>query len=159
MSSRATRVLFVCLGNICRSPTAHAVFADQVAAAGLQQWVEVDSAGTGAWHVGEAPDARATAAALRRGYDLSSLRARQVQPADFARFDYVLAMDADNLANLQALAPPDFQGHLGLFLDFHPRPPVTEVPDPYYGGEDGFDRVLDLIEGASQGLLHAITDP
>ncbi len=152
-----TSVLFVCLGNICRSPTAHGVFQELVSAEQLQGRIQVDSAGTGAWHVGEAPDQRASAAALARGYDLSSLRARAVTPDDFSRFDYVLAMDEQNLANLQVMAPSGYGGHLGLFLDFHPHPLLAEVPDPYYGGEAGFDQVLDLVEEASRGLLKEIT--
>jgi len=146
-------VLFVCLGNICRSPTAHGVFARQVQAAGLEDSVRIDSAGTGAWHVGEPPDSRATASALARGYDLSPLRARQVTPADFDHFDYILAMDRSNLSNLQVLRPDRYRGHLGLLLDFHPGPPVREVPDPYYGGTDGFEEVLDLVEAAGEALL------
>ncbi|MCZ6829676.1 MAG: low molecular weight phosphotyrosine protein phosphatase [Gammaproteobacteria bacterium] len=153
----STSVLFVCLGNICRSPTAHGVFQELVKAADLQDRIQVDSAGTGAWHVGEAPDQRATAAARARGYDLSSLRARVVSVADFSNFDYVLAMDQQNLGNLQAMAPADYRGHLGLFLDFHSHPLLREVPDPYCGGNAGFDQVLDLVEEASRGLLKAIT--
>lgn len=149
-------VLFVCLGNICRSPTAHGVFAAQAAEAGLADRVRVDSAGTGAWHLGEPPDARAAAAARSRGYDLSQLRARQVDPADFERFDYILAMDRSNLSHLEAMCPAAFQGHLGLFLDFHPRPPFREVPDPYYGGDKGFEDVLDLVEAAGEGLLRVL---
>lgn len=149
-------VLFVCLGNICRSPTAHGVFVEQVSAAGLTGRVEVDSAGTGAWHVGEPPDTRATAAARGRGYDLSPLRARQVTPGDFDAFDYILAMDRSNLSHLEAMRPDGFGGHLGLFLDFHPAPPFREVPDPYYGGDQGFEEVLDLIEAAGRGLLNIL---
>jgi protein-tyrosine phosphatase len=149
-------VLFVCLGNICRSPTAHGVFASQVAAAGLGDTIRIDSAGTGAWHVGQPPDDRATAAARARGYDLSPLRARQVSPGDFQRFDYILAMDRSNLSHLEALRPAGFRGHLGLFLNFHPRPRVTEVPDPYYGGRDGFEEVLDMVEAAGESLLEVI---
>ena len=149
-------VLFVCLGNICRSPTAHGVFSAQVAEAGLAGRIAIDSAGTGAWHVGEPPDGRATAAALQRGYDLSGLRARQVDPADFERFHYILAMDRSNLSHLEAMRPAGYRGHLGLFLDFHPRPPTREVPDPYYGGDRGFEEVLDLVERAGRGLLEAM---
>ena len=152
----AQRVLFVCLGNICRSPTAHGVFARVVADADLQSEVLVDSAGTGAWHVGEAPDGRATLAAGERGYDLSPLRARQVEIGDFERFDYILAMDRSNLMHLEALAPEDYRGHLSLFLDFHPNSSEREVPDPYYGGDDGFSHVLDLVEAASRGLLQSL---
>ncbi|MEM0955808.1 MAG: low molecular weight protein-tyrosine-phosphatase [Pseudomonadota bacterium] len=156
MAQAAVRVLFVCLGNICRSPTAQGVFEARVIDAGWQDRIHIDSAGTGAWHEGEPPDARATAAARQRGYDLSPQRARQITAGDFARFDYVLAMDEDNLANLRAIAPANYPGHLGLFLDFDSASPVCEVPDPYYGGDAGFERVLDLIEGASAGLLTAI---
>ena len=149
-------VLFVCLGNICRSPTAHGVFTRQVADAGLDSAIAIDSAGTGAWHVGEPPDSRATAAARSRGYDLSPLRARQVVPGDFQEFDFILAMDRSNLSHLEALKPADFEGHPGLFLDFHPLPPQREVPDPYYGGSDGFETVLDMVESAGEGLLQTI---
>lgn len=146
-------VLFVCLGNICRSPTAHGVFEYQVRAAGLQERIHVDSAGTGDWHIGAAPDQRSTLVASTRGYDLSPLRARQVQREDFARFHYVLAMDNSNLADLKRMKPANFSGHLGLFLEFHPASSVNEVPDPYYGGNTGFNQVLDLVEAASRGLL------
>jgi protein-tyrosine phosphatase len=149
-------VLFVCLGNICRSPTAHGVFAALVQQRGLQQRIQVDSCGTGHWHVGEAPDRRATAEARRRGYDLSHLRARQVETQDFHRFDYILAMDHANLSHLQAMSPLDFSGHLGLFLPFADAVIEEEVPDPYYGGDEGFTRVLDMIELASEGLLREI---
>ncbi len=149
-------VLFVCLGNICRSPTAEGVFRAQLEAAGLQAGVVVDSAGTGSWHVGEKPDQRATLAAAERGYQLDSLRARQVCRGDFEQFDYILAMDGDNLASLQRLAPASYAGHLSLFLDFHPESTLLEVPDPYYGGSEGFAQVLDMIEIAGQGLLTQI---
>jgi protein-tyrosine phosphatase len=149
----AVSVLFVCLGNICRSPTAHGVFEQQVMAAGRTASITVDSAGTGSWHVGEPPDARASAVAMERGYDLSALRARQARSDDFEAFDYILAMDSDNLAGLQKLELSGFQGHLGLFLDFHPDSTLEEVPDPYYGGDEGFERVVDMIEIAGQGLL------
>jgi protein-tyrosine phosphatase len=152
----AREVLFVCLGNICRSPTAHGVFARVVEEAGLESEVLVDSAGTGAWHIGEAPDGRATIAARERGYDLSPLRARQVTIGDFDQFDYILAMDRSNLMHLQALAPEHFPGYLGLLLDFHPGSAEREVPDPYYGGDEGFNHVLDLVEAASQGLLKSL---
>lgn len=149
-------VLFVCLGNICRSPTAEGVFRALCAREGLGERVRIDSAGTGGWHIGEAPDRRAQAAARRRGIDLAGQRGRQVSAADFGRFDYLLAMDRDNLAALRRLRPADFAGHLGLFLDFAPGAPLRDVPDPYYGGVDGFDEVLDLIEAASHGLLAEI---
>ncbi|WP_111656457.1 low molecular weight protein-tyrosine-phosphatase [Isoalcanivorax indicus] len=147
-------VLFVCLGNICRSPTAEAVFRGRVQAAGLEDRIRIDSAGTGDWHIGKAPDTRMQRAAARRGYDLAPLRARQVTAADLSAFDYVLAMDNANLNDLRALG--DASGHLGLFMDFHPQPPVREVPDPYYGGEAGFDEVLDLVETTSDALLDAL---
>jgi protein-tyrosine phosphatase len=146
----------VCLGNICRSPTAQGVFETQVEQRGLTGVIEVDSCGTGDWHVGNAPDHRAAAAAGRRGYDLSRLRARQVEAADFDVFDYILAMDGENLEDLEAMCPHDYQGHLGLFLDFAGSRAPRDVPDPYYGSEGGFDLVLDLIESASEGLLREL---
>ncbi|WP_116364213.1 low molecular weight protein-tyrosine-phosphatase [Parahaliea mediterranea] len=149
------KVLFVCLGNICRSPTAHAVFEHCVAAQGLSERIQVDSCGTGDWHIGRAPDRRAIAAAATRGYQLQHLRARQVAPGDFDQFDYILAMDNSNLKDLQAMRPAGFTGHLGLFLAFG-GDAEREVPDPYYGGDEGFDHVLDLIEAASGGLLAEI---
>lgn len=155
--SRATSVLFVCLGNICRSPTAHGVFLDQAARAGLAGRVQIDSCGTAGYHVGEPPDARATAAAARRGYDLSPLRARQFDPGDFERFDYILAMDESNLAHLEARRPADYRGRLDLFLALAPALGRREVPDPYYGSEGGFEEVLDLVEGAGEALLAELT--
>lgn len=146
------KVLFVCLGNICRSPTAHGVFEHMVESSGLADQITTDSAGTAAWHVGNPPDSRSAAAAARRGFDLSHLRARQAQADDFEVFDYILAMDRQNLADLQQLAPSDYKGRLDLFLNFSDLP-ETEVPDPYYGGEQGFEHVLDLVESASRGLL------
>ena len=125
---------------------------------GLTDRIEVDSCGTGGWHIGEAPDVRATAKAAKRGYDLSGLRARQFQIADFADFDYILAMDLKNLAALQDMRPEDFPGHLGLFLAFAENVERKEVPDPYYGGANGFSHVLDLVEWASDGLLRDIVD-
>ena len=153
---KTRRVLFVCLGNICRSPTAHGVMQYLVEAEGLQDTIEVDSAGTGAWHVGESPDHRATAAARDRGYDLSSQQARQVSLDDYARFDHILAMDAKNLSHLEALRPDGYAGEVALLLDYHPNRPFRDVPDPYYGSESGFDQVLDLVEEACAGLLRAI---
>jgi protein-tyrosine phosphatase len=151
--SATTSVLFVCLGNICRSPTAEGVFRAHSAGAGLSGNVHIDSAGTAAYHVGSAPDPRAQAAALRRGIDLSAQRARQVEASDFTRFDYLLAMDRENLANLEAICPPGQHDRIHLFLEFAVAPPVLEVPDPYYGSGDGFERVLDLVEAASEGLI------
>jgi protein-tyrosine phosphatase len=149
------RVLFVCMGNICRSPTAEGVFRHRLLQAGLHERVTVDSAGTGDWHVGKAPDGRSSQAALSRGYDLSSLRARQVLSDDFQRFDLILAMDHDNLARLQALRPASGGAELDLYLRRYALA-LDEVPDPYYGGADGFEQVLDLIEQASDALLAEI---
>lgn len=148
-----TSVLFVCLGNICRSPTAQAVFEAQLAASPLAGQVEVDSAGTAAYHLGKSPDTRSRTAALERGYNLDNLRARQVNTDDFHRFDFILAMDASNLIQLQAMAPGAGRASLALFLDFATVTGRREVPDPYFGGDDGFETVLDLCEQASQGLL------
>ncbi|OUS09650.1 phosphotyrosine protein phosphatase [Gammaproteobacteria bacterium 53_120_T64] len=145
-------VLFVCLGNICRSPTAHGVFEKLLAEQGLDSCIRVDSAGTGDWHLGKQPDPRTIAAGQRRGYDFSQLRARQVSEDDFSHFDYILAMDGSNLTNLQAMRPPAFKGRLSLFLPFGPGT-QHEVPDPYAGGEEGFEQVLDMIEQAGEGLL------
>jgi len=149
-------VLFVCLGNICRSPTAQGIFQHLVDSRDLARQIFVDSAGTGGWHVGEPPDRRSQSAARARGYDIGHLRARQVTAADFDRFDYVLAMDNDNLRNLRALCPENYPGHLGLFLEFGSQNTHREVPDPYYGGEAGFHLVLELIQDASEGLLAQI---
>lgn len=151
-----TKMLFVCLGNICRSPTADGIFNHIVVREKMDQKIMIDSAGTGDWHVGKAPDSRTVAAASQRGYDLSVLRARQVTARDFEKFDYVLAMDKSNLLDLQRIKPTTYTGHLGLFLDFGTRGDYREVPDPYYGGHDGFELVLDLVEDAAQGLLNHI---
>lgn len=147
-----TRILFVCLGNICRSPSAEGVFASRLQQSALAQQVQIDSAGTGGYHTGEPPDRRATAAALKRGYDLRAQRARAVADEDFSRFDLILAMDQSNLDNLRARAPTNAKAQLGLFMAFAPGWPA-EVPDPYYGGDDGFEQVLDMLEAASAGLL------
>lgn len=152
------KVLFVCLGNICRSPTAHAVFETLVGRAGLQQQIQVDSAGTGDWHVGHAPDTRASAAAAERGFDMRALRARQFRAADFGEFDYILVMDENNLADIQALAPASHRATVKLFLDYARHFSEREVPDPYYGAEPGFERVLDMIEDASQALLCSLRE-
>jgi protein-tyrosine phosphatase len=151
------RVLFVCLGNICRSPTAEAVFKDLVEREGLADRIEIDSAGTGDWHVGEEADPRTRHAAKRRGIKVDS-RARQVKPEDFRRFDYVVAMDASNERNLRALAPDQaLAAKVHLFRDFDPESPSgSDVPDPYYGGDDGFERVLDICDAAAHGLLERI---
>lgn len=146
-------VLFVCLGNICRSPTAEGVFRAALVQLGLAEQIFADSAGIGDWHVGSPPDRRAIQAARRRGYDLTALRGRQVVPADFTRFGWILAMDLSNLRALEVMRPPAYNGHLGLLLDLIPGAPVREVPDPYYGGPDGFERVLELVEQASAELI------
>lgn len=151
-------VLFVCLGNICRSPTADVVFRQYVRDAGLEEQIRIDSAGTGDWHIGRAPDPRTQEAAARRGYDMSSLRARQVSPADFYAFDVVLAMDNANLADLEAMRPSDANGTLARFLDYATDSAEREVPDPYYGGNDGFDQVLDLVEDGARGLLASLQE-
>jgi len=147
------KVLFVCLGNICRSPAAEGFFRAVLRDNGLDRAVEVDSRGTAAHHIGEPPDPRSQSAALARGVDISNLRAGSVQERDFDRFDYILAMDRQNLRDLQAMAPSDARATPRLFLDYAPNQPDREVPDPYYGGASGFEHVLDLIERASPGLL------
>ena len=151
------KVLFVCMGNICRSPMAEGVFRARVEAAGYGDRVEVDSAGTHAYHIGEPPDERAQAAIARRGIDISALRGRQAATEDIARFDYVLAMDGDNYAHLQALSPEGYEHKIELFLEYASRARERFVPDPYYGGPSGFDRVLDLIEDAAEGLLQEVS--
>ena len=147
------RVLFVCMGNICRSPTAEAVFREVVRLEGQGLDIQVDSAGTHAYHVGEPPDSRAIAAARRRGIRMEDLRARVVNREDFLRFDYVLAMDQHNLEHLERLAPAGHGSRVQLFLSYAPDAGLQDVPDPYYGGETGFEQVLDLVEAASRGLL------
>lgn len=153
------RVLFVCLGNICRSPAAEGVFLQRLAAAGLQERYVVDSAGTGSWHVGKPADARMRSAAARRGIHLPS-RARQLEAADLQRFDRILTMDADNLATVQALArrsrAADQRAVVEPLVRYCRHLSAREVPDPYYGGEEGFERVLDLLEDACDGLLMAL---
>jgi protein-tyrosine phosphatase len=150
------RILFVCTGNICRSPTAEGVFRHMVRDAGLAHLVEVDSAGTHGYHVGEPPDIRSQAAARRRGYDLSGLRARRVETADFAAFDLLVAMDRDHQAILTRMAPPSGVHKVRLMMTYASGTGYDEVPDPYYGGPDGFELVLDLLEGASRGLLESL---
>jgi protein-tyrosine phosphatase len=147
------KILFVCLGNICRSPTAEAVFRAVARQEAPDLTLEIDSAGTAGYHIGEPPDRRSQAAARRRGYDMSALRARIVEPVDFERFDLILAMDRENLSVLHQRAPKGAQERVRLFLEFAPETEVTDVPDPYYGGSTGFEEVLDLVEAASRGLL------
>ncbi len=146
----------VCMGNICRSPTAEGVFRHMAEAAGVLDNLLIDSAGTHDYHVGKEPDPRAQEAARRRGYDLSDLRARQVFDRDFSEFDYILAMDKENLASLQRRCPPEHRHKVRLYLSFSSRFANEEVPDPYYGGRQGFDQVLDMVEDAARGLLDEI---
>ena len=153
-----TRILFVCMGNICRSPTAEGVMRHALQQAGLQERVVVDSAGTHGYHAGSPPDPRAQAAARRRGYDLSALRARQVVPADFERSDLVLAMDYDNLEHLHAACPEPHRVKLGLLMKFATRTGAAIVHDPYYRGAKDFDLVLDHIEDACRGLVLSLSN-
>jgi protein-tyrosine phosphatase len=155
-SQPQSSVLFVCMGNICRSPTAEGVFRHVARREGMLDQLTIDSAGIGSWHAGDRPDLRATEHAQRRGYDLSPLRARQVTRDDFARYGWILAMDRRNLRDLEALKPAGYRGNLGLLLDFAPHVGVREVPDPYYGGPQGFEQVLDLVESACSLLLTRI---
>lgn len=150
------KVIFVCMGNICRSPTAEAVFRHYVEEAGLAEHIQIDSAGTHDYHIGDPPDLRTQRAAQQRGYDMKALRGRQVEAGDFRRFDYVLAMDQANLAMLRRITPPDSDTQARLFLEYARHHFEREVPDPYYGGADGFERVLDMAEDAAQGLLQEI---
>lgn len=143
----------VCMGNICRSPMAHGVFAERIREAGLEHSIEVDSAGTHSYHVGEPPDRRAQAAARARGYELSGQRARRLEADDFREFDYVLVMDDENLRNARDLQPTNGKARLHRFLEFAGSRPEREVPDPYYGGSQGFTTVMDLVEEAATGFL------
>lgn len=147
------RVLFVCMGNICRSPTAQGVFTRVLAERAPDLLIEVDSAGTHAYHTGEAPDPRARKAAERRGVDLGGQRARRVGPEDFASYDFILAMDELNHAALLDSSPAEYHERIRLFLEFAPHLGRTDVPDPYYGGSNGFEYVLDLVEEASIGFI------
>lgn len=152
----AFRVLFVCMGNICRSPTAQGALAKALREQLPELAVEIDSAGTHAYHVGEPPDPRAQEAAARRGIELGDMRARRVEPGDFERFDLVLAMDKLNKAILEDMAPLELKSRVRLLLEFAPALEHDEVPDPYYGGGNGFELVLDLVEGAAGGLVEHI---
>jgi len=149
------KVLFVCMGNICRSPTAHGVFQSLVDDQGLAELIHVDSAGTHSYHVGSPPDLRSQATAQRRGVDLSSLRARRFVSSDFRDFDYLLAMDNNNLADMLAIKPEDARARAELMLDYSRRFEQREIPDPYFGNE-GFDLVFDMIDDAARGLLRQI---
>ena len=152
MSERRLRILFVCLGNICRSPLAEGVFRRHVEQAGLSARFEIRSAGTGGWHVGEPPDPRMCATARTRGIDISGLRARQLRAEDLQRHDLVLAMDRENLAAARRLARGGSE-HVVLFRQFDPHPETMEVPDPYFGGEEGFTRVFEIVDRTSRALL------
>lgn len=149
-------VLVVCTGNICRSPTAEGVLREKAKQRGLAERIQVASAGTHDYHVGEAPDARAIRHATQRGYDLSRQRARQVSRDDFAAFDYILAMDRSHLRLLRAIAPADARARVALYLDPSEVSRGQDVPDPYYGGPEGFERVLDMVEEAADRWLDAI---
>jgi low molecular weight protein-tyrosine phosphatase len=154
---KKTKVLFVCMGNICRSPTADAIFRYQVNAAGLEHEIHVDSAGTHAYHIGHPPDQRAQSTALNRGYKMHDLRARAVEVNDFNHFDYILAMDNDNLSILQQRCPTQHSDKIELLMQYSKNSNFdSEVADPYYGGERGFEMVLDMVEEACQGLLEHI---
>ncbi len=157
-TSNKINVLFVCMGNICRSPAAEGAFRHLVQQQKLGKQINTDSAGTHAYHIGEKPDGRAQQTALSRGLDISDLKARKVKPADFKKFHYVIAMDQGNYKILAEIAPAGLEDRLHLFLDFAPGLKETEVPDPYYGGIKGFEYVFDLVEEASQGLLDKIRE-
>ncbi len=152
----AVRVLFVCMGNICRSPMAEGMFRKALRDAGLEGQIETDSAGTHAYHIGSPPDPRAQQAIRQRGVDISGLRGRKVDDADFERFDYILAMDGDNMDRLIRRAPARHQGKVRRLLAFSRKYPNLDVVDPYYGGPQGFEENLDMIEDAVQGLLREI---
>lgn len=149
-------ILFVCMGNICRSPTAHGVFRQKVVDQGLGAWVKVDSASTHNYHPGSPPDERSQEHAAKRGYDLSDLRARQIQDADFERHDLILVMDMDNLALVQQECPQAHQYKVRRLTEFSLQHNRTVVPDPYYGGKNGFEDVLDLVEDACEGLIQHV---
>lgn len=151
-----TRILFICMGNICRSPSAEGVFRKLLEEHADDLKIEVDSAGTHAYHVGEPPDHRSQTAAARRGVDLSSIRARKVTEDDFRSFDLLLAMDQHNYKVLAEICPDGHEHKLRLFLEFLENPQSMDVPDPYYGGSAGFEHVLDLVESASKGLIDSL---
>ncbi len=155
-ASKPIRVLMVCLGNICRSPTAEAMLRRKVHEAGLDDHIEVDSAGTAGYHVDSPPDRRAIAHGERRGLAMQHLRGRQVSRDDFDRFDFILAMDADNLADLKRIRPPGSHAKVALLMSYAPLAGAREVPDPYYGGADGFEKVLDLVESAADGIVASV---
>ena len=150
------KVIFICLGNICRSPTAEGVFRKYIHTNNLENKIKIDSAGTGSWHTGKPPDKRSQKVAVKRGYDISNQRSRLVDNKDIIESDYIIAMDTDNFVTLQQLAPGKMTNKLFRFLEFAPHLNQLDVPDPYYSGPDGFDLVLNLIEAASEGLLQHI---
>ena len=150
------KVLFVCTGNICRSPTAEGVFRHLVASQGLDGMIKTDSAGTENYHIGDPPDPRTVSAAKQRGYILDDLLARQIQQADFTVFDIILAMDTGHYRSLQRICPPEHSHRIKMFLDFAANHPLQDVPDPYYGKADGFQLVLDMAEDGANGLLSHI---
>jgi protein-tyrosine phosphatase len=162
MSSESIKVLMVCLGNICRSPTAEVVFRNEVANRKLEHLFDIDSAGTGTWHIGEQPDSRARAAAAKRNIDMDSLQARTVLPDDFFHFDYIFAMDANNLNDLKSMEPSNAKASTYLFLTWPDKDQghdgYQEVPDPFYSGENEFELVLDLVEAASKEILDHLVD-
>jgi protein-tyrosine phosphatase len=158
MKKNNAKVLFVCLGNICRSPTAHGVFQTLVDQNNLSEQIIVDSCGTGDWHIGHSPDTRTVLAAKERGYDLENLRARQFALKDFDYFDYILTMDQNNFQDVQSMQGSEHNTSVNLFLPYVGIEQPSEVPDPYYGGEQGFETVLNLIEDASQRLLNKIVE-
>jgi len=158
MENKVVKILFVCFGNICRSPTAAGVFKNLVAEEGLNHKIHIDSAGTSGYHIGDKVDPRSHDAALRRGYDLSEHRGRRVEESDFDRYDYIIAMDNENYSNLATLCTAGNWGKLKMFLDYSNEFEGREVPDPYYGGETGFEVVLDMAESASKGLLKEIKE-
>ena len=159
MFAKKTRVLFVCMGNICRSPTAEGVFRRMVEASPLAKKVEIDSAGTIGSHAGSKPDPRAIELAASRGYQLEKLRARQVIEADFERYDHIIAMDAQNLQHLREISPPDAAEKIELLMDYAPQADAREVPDPYYGSAADFEHALGLIEQGCEGLLKHVMHP
>jgi protein-tyrosine phosphatase len=150
------KILFVCMGNICRSPTAEGVFSSLIAKKNLSKRFSIDSAGTHAYHVGDAPDLRSQKAARERGVELKHLRARKVTVADFEEFDYILAMDEENCLAMEQICPDELRHKVKLFLEYAPHVDTRDVPDPYFGGSYGFERVLDLVEAASEGFLEAL---
>ena len=156
MNAPRIRVLMVCLGNICRSPTAEAMLRLKVHQAGLDDRIEVDSAGTTGYHVGSPPDRRAIVHGERRGLKMKGLRGRKVVREDFDRFDFILAMDEDNLADLERLRPAGGRARLALLMSYAPQAGTTVVPDPYYGNADGFERVLDLVDSGAAGFLGSL---